>query len=807
MARINDDFVYSDDGKKILGSQSPDGSISSMVVKYPTIGTIPIDQGVYQLPDGTLYSVNSLGVKTAIGSGLALISNLSDSVTAITNSLSIQSAIDNAFTNGLQKVIINGGTATISPSLVVYSNIELEINANLISATGRQTPVIRSKYDGNVAGSVNFSRASNIATVQENQHRRKVGDFLNITGGSDTSFRGQVTVTAVTSNSWSYASTGSNTTVITGTYYNIIPIRRSIPGASFSATAGYITVTDVAHKMLPGWTIFLSSSTGSSFAPGMVKIVKASLDTWTYFVSGATGTGTGTTYLSYDNNITLSGSGAIDGNRANQGSSLPGYQMMFNTASFGAVNGLTIKIPIGGSSIRGLNANNCTDISLVHRWSAFDCLVGAQMEGGCDGFVADNFFGGDAQLYTTGAQQADDYIAFTGVINASGAGGNYDEFISPYGLTFFDGIDVRRLKVNNALNGVKITSDVSCPFRNIISIGSIRGVLMDNNPSTAVGAAVRVMDDGPGLTGTTIDMLIVNGPIVWSSPTTTKSASNISFSGTGTANKVILDRTLGAVGNTAAIIQTGMNIKSIVVSNSRFPYMGINEIPLQLTGGTVGNLVIDRSTAIAGVQGPWVYLGGASIKNITFNDIDVGASDDATSGFLIDYGVAAGLETITFNGVKQSTETANRVASLLKIGNIAIGTLKATFNNIKIGSASIINCAGTTATGTVNVYCSANVEWAASGGGNFIQAGSGFFNLVAPQGFTVNAETIALFGFGTPTYRLSVPSSFAQVNMNNASTYGSAQLIPVNGDEMYNSTGGVLPAGRLLRRAGVWAAL
>ena len=48
-------------------------------------------------------------------------------------------------------------------------------------------------------------------------------------------------------------------------------------------------------------------------------------------------------------------------------------------------------------------------------------------------------------------QQMDDYIAFTGVKFANGAAGNYDSTISPYGLTYFSGIDVRRAYPVNCL--------------------------------------------------------------------------------------------------------------------------------------------------------------------------------------------------------------------------------------------------------------------------------------------------------------------------------------------------------------------
>jgi len=71
------------------------------------------------------------------------------------------------------------------------------------------------RYIGSALSLTSVSRASNVVTGTSNAHNRSVGEVLKLSGGSE-SFNSYVTLTAVTTNTVSFASTGSDGS-ITGT--------------------------------------------------------------------------------------------------------------------------------------------------------------------------------------------------------------------------------------------------------------------------------------------------------------------------------------------------------------------------------------------------------------------------------------------------------------------------------------------------------------------------------------------------------------------------------------------------------------
>lgn len=774
--------------KKLQDDLSRTDNFASLADFNAAGGASSLGDGVYNI-GGSLYTVVGGELNS---NGYITLSSLN---TAEQNTTIIQAALD----SGAKTVKVSSTGNSLIGNLFIRSNTQLILDADLKAPVGRNAPIIRSYHYGYVAPSTSASRTSNIATILTNNSGFKVGDVLSISSGSDASFRGIVTVTAATNSSYSYASSGANGTVASGSFYNVIRLRRSLPGTAFSASGGYITVTDPGHNIRPGFDLYLVNTGGSTFAPGMVRVTKISADTWTYYISGASGIDTGTTYLSYDYDISITGSGSIDGNRLGLGSQ-PGGAALFSTTLFGATNNLEIGIPIGGSSIRGVNCFNCADVRLIDRWFAFDVLVGAQFEGGANGVLVDSKIKGDSIFHNTSSQQADDYIAFTGVLNVSGAVGNYDNMVSPYGLTSFKGIDVRSISMTNALNGVKLTSSAVCPFIGIINIGTIRGDLSDNSPLKHPVAGISIIDDGPGLVGTSIDTLRVTGALEWEGAIAAGTAEHIVINGTGTIKRLDASGLLGSANLTAVVSMLGATVHSMVISQSRFPSQTL-DMPFKLTGGTIGELIINECSGT--LRGELLYLAGVTIDTINIRNFSVCATTNNT-GTLINYTNTSTIGKIIINGLRQSTESTNKLLRVMLNGKTALNTLKVFLSNIDITTATFFTVDATAATGSITVVCDKTVSWTNSGTFEFIRAGSYNWTVLFSDGFAIPVEKLFFFGYGISTLRVNGASSTAQINLNNATTYASAQMAPVNGDEAYNSTTGAITIGRKVRRAGAW---
>jgi len=310
------------------------------------------------------------------------------------------------------------------------------------------------------------------------------------------------------------------------------------------------------------------------------------------------------------------------------------------------------------------------------------------------------------------------------------------------------------------------------------------------------------MDDGPGLVGTSMDGLIIDGPVDWSSVQNVGGIASIS--GSGSIGK--MDLRCGKVQNAASsfvsVSQT-VTIGALTIRDSVIPYYGVNKPACNFSGGTVNKMLVRDCEITAGESGPFIYLNGATVKNIEFRDIVLKAYS-ANVGTLLDYSIAATLNNLTYNGVTTDPSASVWPASLFQIANINVGTLDLTIDNCNYKSASGFTTPSTGTTGTVNVYLG-SVKWAATGGNNFCQVGGGTWNLYGGSGVQVANDKLVLFGYGAPTYRISVASANAKVNLNSGSY--TTGLSPVDGDVLYNHNAGEIPVGFALRRSGAWGAL
>lgn len=806
----------------------------------------------------------------------------------VASAVSNTELINAAAAKGLANILGEQGTVFVQGPILLPDNSQLIVGSGTTvkAAPGRYQPLVMSKHAGVLHSASLMIRSANVVTVQETQTWRKVGDRLFINGGPTASFRGLVTITAVTANSYSYASAGADGVAGTVTqYYNVIPVRRTLAGSAFVVVSnGYVNVTDPGHNLNAGDNVYLGQDGGSLFAPGVVQVVRVDTNRWTYLAPGAVGTGTGTIALSYDKNISLEGAGLLDGDRATNLFD-PGNDARLAVVHFGCVTGPKFNSRIRGSKLRGVQAHNCASAWVGPAFQANDSLCAVQFEGGVAGCVVDmatlqnsNLEGefppavavtsltrggagnltaivvtatphgltngnpiswsgavpaeyntsfaqvvvvsptqfnyqmasapaGNASTigtYTAG-QIVDDCVAFTGTKFANGAAGNYDSLISPYGLTFFSGIELRRVLACNALNAIKLTADVSCPFVGPVKIGSVSVVSLDPYLLKNPGAAIRMQDDGPGLQGTKVDAIYVDGPIEFTGATQ-GTATAVQLEGAGTLGTLSIRGAFGRTGVTAAVHITGVTTQQIIYDGSWIPTQGFNKPSFQFLGGTIRNFMLRNCRTTVGPNSPCIYLSGSTVNRIVVDNVEVDDSG-AGSGNLILWELASGLESLTLRNITTPVggDTLNSVFS---VGNLAMGTVFVTVEDCDVNAASFITTPGGANTGTMTVYLVGKVRWTPTGGGNFMQTGGSgaVYNVFGGDGVVIPDDKLALFGFGTPTYRLSVASQTARVNMN-AGNYVGGQMAPVAGDILYNSNAGVLIVGKVIRRAAAWAML
>lgn len=685
-------------------------------------------------------------------SGAGIVVTQAGAAAGATNTAAI-----NASLSALKYAYVPPGLGTVycAPGIVMPSGATLEIGpgTTLKSTDGRQSPLIKSRYCGQIHNQPLFNRSGGVVTVTDAGHTRSVGDVVFI-NGANAAFNTLATVSAVAPGvSWSYVMAGADGSAgATGTFFNVIPVTRTIAGANFSATAGYVTVTDPGHDLRPGVNVYVGKDGGSTFAPGVVQVASVTANTWSYQTASATGTESGTLAISYDHSISIIGGGTIDGNRANIGTPSTGNVMLGCTVVLGCVSQVLIDCAIGGTALRAVNALNCAALTYGPNWRPFDCLVGAQHEGGVSGCVIDQGSFGTSAVNTAGAQQIDDYVAFTGTAFASGAGGNYDNTISPYGLTFFSGIEVRRIYPIECLNGIKLTASSTAPFVGTVKIGAVIGRPINNNFSLSQGGCVTLFDDGPGLAGTTVEAIDLAGPFEWKTPNPATACVNLA--GAGSIGSVQLRNVIAEAGPSTTLKVSGtITIKTLDIDASKLIPLATNAPSCNLAGGTIKKLKIRNSRIQLGSSQPGIYFNGATVSEVELDSVQLSGNAAAT-GNLLDFNVAPSLNRLTLKGVRIE-QGGNTISRVLNLADLAYGTVDVYLDDVDITSAAFFSSGGTALTGTWNVFFGKKVRWAATGGNNFFQVGGCTWNVYADPGnrATLPAAKVFLTGFGTPTYK------------------------------------------------------
>lgn len=701
----------------------------------------------------------------------------------------------------LRRLVARGGVTRIEGPPGIYTingSIALRSRSRLIVGPGItlrradavHAPFFKNEYCGCIHPAASFVRSANVVTVNEDNHTFDRGQRIWIDGGPTSSFRGLVTVIGKSRNTWRYVSSGADGAAGSSTqFYNVIPTRRVLaPGAMIRDGAGLVTVTDPGHDVRAGDQIYVGAGGADTTLTGLCDVITVSADAWK-FVSPTAGALTSSTEiaLSYDQDISIVGDGVIDGNRTGNSAGITQAFLKNAAALFGCVNRLTLDVSIGGSPIRGANIQNCVSVLLGPRWSSFDALVGVQFEGGGRNLIVDQARHGQSAFHTTTAQQSDDYVAFTGTKNAAGAVGNYDNVVSPYGLRYYEAIDVRRVNPVNALNAVKLAAHSDCPFRGGIHVGAMFGHTLNTASLLGTACAIKIFDDGPGLAGTTIDVLDISGPGEWYSPDATASGEFLYLAGAGSINLLrwrggyIKPLSLGA----ARI--AGMTVQQMVVEGLRNAALGANKPAWNCEGGTIRNLTFLGPQITVGTSQDYVYLNGSTINNLHFVAPHI-ESVNAGVGGLVRWNAG----TLGVLAVNHLTPGAVPFGSVLISDKThgAASTVALYVANSEFVSANLIT---TPSSGTAaNLTCTirgTNVKWTAAGGGNFLQVGTGSWIVRLDKTCDIQAGRIALFsGFGTPAYRIDAPS----VGIDMGATFGAPPATfsaPATGDMIINTNG------------------
>lgn len=765
------------------------------------------------LESGIVNLLNALGVSAGV-SGLSSV-NTAEAATANT------AAIQSALAEGGLVQILTPGTYYSNP-LRIPSDTSLLLGAGVIlrRADNVNAPLIRNKYGGQKNRATRFNRLSNVVTVNNQYHGFSVGDHVWVSGLTDTTMHGIQTVASVPDvSTWTYASTGSNGAGGAASIYgNIIPIRRTIAGASFSSSSNVVTVTDPGHDIRPGFNVWLGTTGASSSFAGLVEVIEVSPDTWTYVTSSSgTGAASGTFGLSYDNDITIAGDGAIDGNRLNNGS-FQDVDIQLSVVSLGVVNQTTISTKrIFGSDIRCVQVFNGCDV-VVSDVEFGDTLVGVQYEGSARRTKTLNLRGTTGKQ-TVAAQLIDDMVAFTGGVTS---GASYDSTVSPYGIGPIVNNLVSGMVAPNCLNGMKLAAH-STVLVDYLTVENISGGMLSNNvtPLGNQTAGIRYVDDQVGFSGMVCGNLFVRN-VNWYG-----GANAVLWASSGTCKLLDIEGINYApnaqqpTGNTSAVawIQGATNANGRVqrLNIRKFNYIATSSAKPAIIFGN-GNVKTTHTIAIDDVS-------------ISDGTLTVGGSFTSGSGIL-KYGNAtilgANVNDCTFYGPASGTGHAischgpsNMGRWILDRVRVATGAAAMSFvfavsrsdasdtvcageivlDNCNLNSTSGIYDNASTWSGTLGVEMN-NTKLVVSGNAFNINSATGLVVLKATPTTTITVDKVMGAVAGGATFRVNGPS---------IQLVGSKVTAPQPGDMFWStdtSTAGSASIGMKARtNAGAWAAL
>jgi hypothetical protein len=669
------------------------------------------------------------------------------------------------------------GTYLINGTLLAPSNTQIILSqgVSLKLDTAANCNLLRNKHAGVTITAGVFVRASNVVTVTEAGHPRLVGDKVFVKNlATDTSFNGLQTITAVTTGSWSYASSGSNGSP-TG-YGYVTPADIQLTAANFVRTTNVVTVTETGHSRLVGDSVYIDNlATDTSFNGTYQVFASTPGVSWTYASAGSNGSPTGTAVVAGDNNITLTG-GTWDGSTSTQSTGSAFYFSV--SACFGIVLG-----NVGHINIQNISNINQTKYA-YWIYNSSDVLVdnvylntpsdGVHFEGPGDRLSVSRLFG----------NTSDDMTALT---NTSGlSGGSYLGFASPSGLGNFGVCEVAGLfpSNSNAPALVKVTGDASTSLK-YLGINGLNGTM---NPA-ATGGCLAIVDDTASLTGMAIGEIILRNVYVTGNSYICRTAN------TGVTGKLRIENPYW---ETSSISTFGVLIQAATTNLRKLEVIGWKN-PTNLTSsqrgihvqGTVQDILIDGFEFNSNTTGGLLELNAG-----TCNDVKVMN------------GTARGASNLGYCVAMNTTFSLNRLflSNITCIGNDGIFrqlTATCPVTEILIDNVYLDTC-GNGMNPTTSMTVTANNFRANALANNLFQVNSGTIrlnlkNCAAPAG------KIALFNFGGSVISMTNSDAAAGFDMGNPAVTKTGEA-PLAGDLHWNTnatTAGLY--GYTL--AGAWAKL
>lgn len=703
------------------------------------------------------YTVMSGGVV----SGLAQ-SNTTAAATANT------SAIQAALTAGGLVQITQPGTYYVNKTLLQPSNSQLLMGqgVTLKLFANAACNILRNVNAGVTITAASFVRASNVVTVTEPGHPRNVGDVVFVANlATDTSFNGLQTITAVTSSTWTYASSGSNGSP-TGFGY-LTPANVRLAAANFVRATNIVTVTETGHSRQVGDSVYIANLAADTSFNGTYQITASTPGvSWTYASTGSNGSPTGTGVVAGDNNLGVVG-GAIDGNKVNQPTGSGSYVNV--SACFGVIYGNVGRLSV--QNVSGLYQTkycywvyNATDVNFVNCYfnTPSDCI---HFEGPGDRLNVSQIFG----------NSGDDVVAFTNTNGASA--GSYLGFASPSGLGNFGVCKVEGIFPSNsdAPALVKVTGDASTSMR-YLAINELNGTL-----SATGNHAVAIVDDTASLTGMSIAEVSIRNVFITGGNTV---SNLLQLNASGVIGKIRAENlfwTSAHAGFYAVQIQSGTtNLKKLEIIGFKNNFNGSSSQSGILQQGTLTDLLIDQWEWQANTTSPMLALTNAG----TITDLKI------TNGLMT--GSAAAGYCITQSGTTTLTRamfsdiTVKAADSLFRQANTpTLGTVY--LNNIYFDTCNL----GLNTTSSFTAI--ANNVVANSLSNRLFQINSGTVRIDAKNMRMPAAAKMILFNVGGSVVSYSCSDASAGLDMGNPAATLAGET-PVAGDLHWNTnatTGGL----------------
>jgi hypothetical protein len=551
------------------------------------------------------------------------------------------------------------GVNVIQGCLPIPNNTTLDIKSGvtLRRGDGVNAPLLKNKDAAYLILATQFTRLSNVVTVNDASHTFGVGQkiYLPPARFTDTTFGGLITITAVTPGTWTYASTGSNGAGGTSVQFiPTIPITRSITPASLAAVTvnavQYIRVTDSVGDLPIGTQVYLTSDNAAdSGFIGLVDVAVVTPTGWVFKTPNNTaGVPVGNLQLNYSVGVVLINNGTIDGNLTNQTPTdfMRNNVCLFSNASHHRAEG-------GGRIISGRRAINYFNPSNIYvDVTVQNCSVGVQCEGGHKKVVVHEI-SGSSQLDTvwngSGQTQAsDDFFALSNTIyTGDGTGGaqDYDNTTSPFGFSTSEDVTINVLNCYNAGNGLKVTSDISQPVGSVL-VNTIAMHSEDPNPGL-LGTAVSIIDDGPHLSGTSYREIIVDR-VIWD------------FDFLGTIAYRHLSHTAG--GNCGRLIFRNIKDQNATTGTNFLFQPGTSAVSSMTNNGTTCTIVHDGLRKY--VTGQRICISGVT-SDVTWNQVwaNITVTNSTTLTFLTSKATAS-TGTILMTGATLEQFVCERAKTL-----------------------------------------------------------------------------------------------------------------------------------------------